>query len=179
MSEAQPPARIQVGSQPAPTIIVANSVFLLLCKIFKGSDCVSFISLFPQNLAQSRSQPMHVNVKHLCRHQQAKLAKKKKSEIQGEQDRGTLHHLFYLAAKTDGWNGTGRASRMTLGPGCLLRVSHLPGGAHAGVASVLTPPTSLPSFPSFLQELFPDTQHLVLLSQTLLEQKHRLLPTYA
>ena len=78
MSEAQPPARIQVGSQPAPTIIVANSVFLLLCKIFKGSDCVSFISLFPQNLAQSRSQPMHVNVKHLCRHQQANLAKKKR-----------------------------------------------------------------------------------------------------
>lgn len=56
--------------------LLLNSVFLLVCKIFKGSDCVSFISLFPQNLAQSRSQPMHVNVKDLCRHQKAKAAKK-------------------------------------------------------------------------------------------------------
>ena len=121
---------------------------------------------------------MHVNVKDLCRHQKAKLTKKEwKSGWTGPRD---IASLLSLAAKTDGQNGAGRASRTTLDLGCLLW-GHTPFRRNPRRSSLGPYPTYLLAFRSFLPPgvLFPDTQHPVLLSQTLLEQKHRLLPTYA
>ena len=104
----------------------------------------------------------------------------KKSESQGEQDRGTSHHSV-IPGSRDRWTEWGRKSFKDHAGSRLSPVgSHtFQGGAHAGVASVLTPLTSWPSVPSVLQESFPDTHHPALLSQTLLEQEPRLLPTYA
>ena len=76
----------------------------------------------------------------------------KKSESQGEQDRGTLHHSYlWQQRQMDGMKQEELQGR------CWVRavscgVAHLPGGAHIGIASVLTLPTSLLSVPSFLQE---------------------------
>lgn len=76
----------------------------------------------------------------------------KKSESQGEQDRGTLHHSYlWQQRQMDRMEQEELQGRRWIWA-VSCGVTHLSGGTHAGVASVLTPPTSLLFVPSFPQE---------------------------
>lgn len=170
MSEAQPcQDRWALNLHPPLLLLTLSSC--CFAKSSKGSDCLIHLSI-PQNLAQSRSQPCMLMSNTSCRHQQAKLTHTKSD--QGEQDRGTLHHSFYATA--DRWVEWSRKSfKDGWVPGCLLGSHTFQEEPTQGWPQSLPPPTSLPSFPSFLGVV--STLSTWFCPGTLLEQKHRLLST--
>ena len=130
--------------------LLLNSVFLLVCKIFKGSDCLIHLSIPPEPSIEQ--EPTHACYCQRPLQTSEGKTHKKKSESQGEQDRGTLHHSYlWQQRQMDRMEQEELQGRRWIWA-VSCGVTHLSGGTHAGVASVLTPPTSLLFVPSFPQE---------------------------
>lgn len=187
MREAQPSARSRWARNVQPPLLLNShgwgltSISPLVCELFKGSGCILFISVSLTEPSTGAHPCMLMSKSSADIRRQKLQNRMKAAPCQGVWALGAFHRSVISGSEDTEPSLTGRSSqsfkddRWTRTVPC--GVTCFPGGAHAVVASVLTPAYLL-AFRSFFPPgvLPPDTQHPILLSQSLLEQRHRLLP---
>lgn len=195
MREAQPSARPRWAHNVQTPLLLNShgwgltSISPLVCELFKGSGCILFMSVSLTEPSTGAHPCMLMSKSSADIRRQKPQNRMKAAPCQGVWALGAFHHSVISGSEDTEPSLTERSSQSFKDDRwtriVLCGVTCFPGGAHAVVASVLTPgltpglPSLLLVFRSFFPPgvLPPDTQHPILLSQSLLEQRHRLLPT--